>query len=251
MLQAVLHGKSKAKHEEDTLTSSVFSLLVLLPDPVLWEILRRATDGKLPPDGGALQDYAFWPHWNHEGTGNTRFVEPDVYLKFGRCTLIVEAKYGTVQSEEQWKKEIRACRNEKLLSEPACLIAMDGNTDAQETRLEGIAVLKSDWFKLSIAASELLESPVAASCGETAAAQRTLRLLLQALRAFGFFGQRFLDSLGPLLPGDLSGAEQYFREMRINSFYPSFKSLAAFSDFNPDRMHFDNWAHALARQGVL
>ena len=48
MLQAVLHGKSKTKHEEDTLTSSVFGLLVLLPDPVLWEILRRATDGQLP-----------------------------------------------------------------------------------------------------------------------------------------------------------------------------------------------------------
>ena len=170
-----------------------------------------------------------------------------MYLKFGRCTLIVEAKYGTVQSEEQWKKEIRACRNEKLLSEPACLIAMDGNTDAQETRLEGIAVLKSDWFKLSIAVSELLESPVAASCVDTAAAQRTLRLLLQALRAFGFFGPRFLDSLGPLLPVDLSGAEQYFREMRINSFNPSLKSLARFSGFNPDRMHFDNWAHVLAR----
>ena len=92
---------------------------MLLPDNVFWEILKSAASNKgiLPEDAGLLvDDYEFWPKWNPNSiydTGNSSFVEPDVFFRFGNIDVIVEAKYSDSggQYREEWEREFKAYLN--------------------------------------------------------------------------------------------------------------------------------------------
>ena len=112
---------------EDSLTSSVFERLSLLSDENLWWVLRNACDKQalaakpLPEDVGKLEKFEFWPRWKADTQleRNSKYVEPDVFLRFEGIDIIVEAKrYDFVKSqqesqresqrEEQWQNELGA-----------------------------------------------------------------------------------------------------------------------------------------------
>ena len=95
---------------EDPKTSSVFETLLMLPDELLWEVLRAACfdNDNLPMVSGQIEDYEFWPHWDSANTSNTKLVEPDVFIRFQSFDLIIEAKYrdNYGQYSQQWEDRV-------------------------------------------------------------------------------------------------------------------------------------------------
>jgi len=104
------------KPSEDSLTSSIFSLLFYLPAEVSWKILYNSCYyPQIPKDSGRMVSYSFWPHWNCHGTTNTNLVEPDIFIRYENFDLLIEAKlsdYKQQQNTQQWQNEIRAYYNE-------------------------------------------------------------------------------------------------------------------------------------------
>ena len=117
MIYSTRHNKNT---NEDPKTSVVFDNLMLLPDDVFWGILRLAASnqGILPEDAGLLADnFFFWPKWDPNlryETGNSSYVEPDVFFRFENIDVIVEAKYSDYigQYREEWEREFKAYLNE-------------------------------------------------------------------------------------------------------------------------------------------
>ena len=104
---------------EDPKTSVVFENLMLLPDNVFWDILKRAAanQGILPDDAGLMvDDFSFWPQWDPNSkydTGNSNYVEPDVFFRFSNIDVIIEAKYSDSQGQyrAEWEREFKAYLN--------------------------------------------------------------------------------------------------------------------------------------------
>ena len=159
MIYSTLHNKNT---NEDPKTSVVFGNLMLLPDNVFWEILKSAASNKgiLPEDAGLLaDDYEFWPKWNPNSkydTGNSNYVEPDVFFRFGNLDVIVEAKYSDNggQYREEWEREFEAYLNEfEDDKKNVVLLAVGGNrTFEREPELiigkHKCPVVKYSWEKL-------------------------------------------------------------------------------------------------------
>src|SRR5712671_1413367 len=94
---------------EDSLTAAVFSHLLHLPSEVFWQILRNACHTTaLPQYAGEPRSVEFWPKWNADGTHNSSYVEPDVFIRFASFDLIIEAKREDEyqQHRGQWENEV-------------------------------------------------------------------------------------------------------------------------------------------------
>ena len=124
---------------EDSLTSSVFERLALLSDENLWWVLRNACDKQalaakpLPEDVGKLEKVEFWPSWKPDPQleRNNLRVEPDVFLRFERYDIIVEAKrsdFEQSQNKAQLENELGAWYQEFEGGRPVLLLAIGGNT---------------------------------------------------------------------------------------------------------------------------
>jgi hypothetical protein len=135
MISALQHGKISIDLKEDTLTSSVFESLLALPNNLFWEILKNSCrTGKLP-DYINYVEAEFWPTWNPDDTGNQRYVEPDLFLRFDSFDLIVEAKRwdGNQQRETQWRNEFIAYKNEfGKEGKPVFLLAVGVDSEKEE-----------------------------------------------------------------------------------------------------------------------
>lgn len=135
MIYSTKHNKNT---NEDPKTSVIFENLMLLPDNLFWEILKESTpNGKiLPNDAGYLlhSDDYFWPHWNSKGNydaGNLNFVEPDVFFRFSKFDIIIEAKLSdhSGQNYEEWEREFKSYLNEyREEKKPVYLFAVGGNS---------------------------------------------------------------------------------------------------------------------------
>ena len=148
MLKAVERGKLRVPFQtkEDSLTSSVFQLLLYLPQKIYWEIFRSSVyQGQkyLPEDPGELKQIDFWPKWDPIGTGNKRYIEPDVFLSFDVLDIIIEAKRWDRGHYNlgQWKKELRSYANENK----------PGNKLTVIWALGGISKIASDLIHVSFA----------------------------------------------------------------------------------------------------
>jgi hypothetical protein len=158
MIQSLLHKHDLDITHEDTITSTIIGTLLHLPDQLLWELLREAcyTGSVLPENPGNLEAYEFWPQWKAQGTKNTKYVEPDVFLGFSKADLIIEAKRydDERQNPGQWMQELLAYHKKYgWTNKPAFLIAIGGNgsNTANETmRINGheITIAKCSWVGL-------------------------------------------------------------------------------------------------------
>lgn len=86
---------------EDFFTAAIFSRLSYL-DGFFWEKMFDINFGK-------LVYREFWPRWK-DATGTQYEVEPDVFLRFEKCDLIIEAKRNdnSGQYKDQIIREIEA-----------------------------------------------------------------------------------------------------------------------------------------------
>lgn len=117
MISYYHHRKDKGTLRtcEDSLTSTLFDNLKHLPSDLIWEILKNALkEGQLPTQSGELISISFWDKWDANDTGNSCYVEPDVFLRFENLDLIVEAKrYDSFQQkDDQINNEIIGYFNE-------------------------------------------------------------------------------------------------------------------------------------------
>ena len=159
MIYSTQHNKNT---NEDPKTSVVFENLMLLPDNVFWNILKTAAsnDGILPDDAGLLaDDFLFWPKWNPNSkydTGNSNFVEPDIFYRFENLDVIVEAKYSDYsgQYRDEWEREFKAYLNEYSEDKKkVVLFAVGGNRTFErepELRVDKYRcpVVKFSWASL-------------------------------------------------------------------------------------------------------
>lgn len=158
MIHSLMHKNDLDITHEDTITSTIIGTLLHLPDQLLWKLLSEACHASsvLPEDPGELESYEFWPKWNPEGTNNTSYVEPDVFLRFSGAVLIIEAKRSDEggQYREEWEQELVAYDNEHdPIHVPVFLIAIGGNgsNKANETlRINGHerTIVKCSWVNL-------------------------------------------------------------------------------------------------------
>ena len=101
---------------EDFLTAAVFGRLIYLPSNLLWSLIRKVSfdSEQLPAFSGYLESYEFWPKWEIQENKKDlsfNYKEPDVFLKFRKIDVIIEAKLGdkaNLQSPKQWAEEIIA-----------------------------------------------------------------------------------------------------------------------------------------------
>ncbi|MDQ8192446.1 hypothetical protein [Roseibacillus persicicus] len=124
MLSRYIHPK------EDTLTASVLGHLLHLPIEIFWELLRESCDGHaLPEKCGEPLAIEPWPKWSAEGTSNTHYIEPDLFLRFESFDLIIEAKRWDyrMQNKQQWKNQLIAYQRDYGTEEqPVHYLALGG-----------------------------------------------------------------------------------------------------------------------------
>ena len=158
MIYSTYHNKNT---NEDPKTSIVFENLMLLPDNVFWNILKDSADNEeiLPKDAGLMGDnFYFWPKWNPNSkydTGNSNYVEPDVFFRFENIDVIVEAKYSDDKGQyrEEWEREFKAYLNEFESDKKVILLAVGGNSTTErepdiEVDKHKCPIVKYSWYRL-------------------------------------------------------------------------------------------------------
>lgn len=151
MLSAILKGKIPVPKKEDTLTSSVFDYLLLLPSDMVWKILKESCyENTLPNEVGTLCHYEFWPHWDAKDTENRNYVEPDIFLQFEKLDVIIEAKRkdDKQQSCGQWTNEITAYETVYGKDKEVVLIALGGIKKDNEIKISNAKIVKCRWRRL-------------------------------------------------------------------------------------------------------
>ncbi len=163
MIHSEIRKKNTNSNQEDPKTSFFFEMLLMLPDDLFWKVIKSATDCAENP--GRLIDYKFWPKWDvtdiPEINTNDKFVEPDIFIQFENCDVIIEAKRGeSGQYKGQWDKELTAYyySQEKIKRQvkKIVFIAIGGNSGKTENQANDIRkgataycpVHKTSWIKL-------------------------------------------------------------------------------------------------------
>jgi len=124
-----------------------------LPDKYFWRLLRGACySDDLPAKNCTIEQVSFWPKWSAAGTGNTKYVEPDVFIRFASFDLIIEAKRrdDNQQEKDQWKDQIESYRSQWLVCEDKelYLLALGGIRDERTECVNGVQVCKARWSAL-------------------------------------------------------------------------------------------------------
>lgn len=214
MLQALLKHKLKDsfadpsfKPSEDTLTSSVVGLLQFLPDELFWFFLKKSCgqNSELPERIGNIKGVYFWDRWNAEGTRNSIYVEPDVWIDAENCCVIIEAKKqdGYGQYMNQWENEIRAFVNESGTKDKQIIfIALGGNESMKDyvckVGRKDYVIHTASWFNLLHEVSLYLKSV------EPEKLRQEKRILSNVVDAFLKHGYVDVEWLGTLKCKSLS-----------------------------------------------
>ena len=157
MISSVQFGQANIELKEDTLTSTVFDYLLMLPNDLFWNIIKKSCfQNNLPETINSIESYEYWPHWNPENTKKINFIEPDLFIRFDNFDLIIEAKRrdDNQQYVEQWENEFIGYINEyKQDKKEVYLLAIGGINNEYEEYLNvknygKITVVKCKWYNI-------------------------------------------------------------------------------------------------------
>jgi hypothetical protein len=245
MLNAVLKGKTQGilrqdyagefAGYEDSLTATVFERLFCLSqlrlEAILNSLLKNSGLNKRATDLGTIEAYEFWPKWPAMEGGKR---EPDVYVRFARADLIVEAKRWDVRQQyfDQWAWEIKARPPERSCQR--LLLAIGGlseydvwhvaNLKSKAVKSEAFTrrglqdaefdLLATSWHQFALIVREQLKNP-----GLTASDQFILRDMLSGLALHGIntAEQRFFCQLS----GDLTRLALAISDSAQTAFRPN------------------------------
>lgn len=222
MIHCTYHKKPPIK--EDPKTSSVFETLLMLPDELVWGILRAACfdNGNLPVVSGLIEDYDFWPNWDSSGTSNPHHVEPDVFIRFQAFDVIIEAKFNDCGGQycQQWEKESFAYRNEYGAGKPVYFIAVGGNAEKSNEKAsldDDLIVNKCTWLSILIQVTKLKAEYGEMSIIDShqSSVIRRLKLIELAFKIHGVYNIRWFDEIKtskPLIsPDSILTLKTYFK----------------------------------------
>lgn len=154
MISYFHHRKGKLNACEDSLTSTVFDTLKYLPTELFWHILKHSEyHFKLPKYPGEIESITYWDNWDSKNTANSKYVQPDVFIRFEEFDLIVEAKrYNeNQQSVHQIENEIIAYENEYGNFSKKVYLLQVGGLQNKENELNikknniEVIICKTDW----------------------------------------------------------------------------------------------------------
>lgn len=196
MISYILNKKGKTTLCEDSLTSSIFDLLKYLPIEQFWRILKNAlyTD-KLPYTPGDIQDIVFWDKWNPSGTRNTRFIEPDVFMRFYDFDLILEAKRRNEKQQdlEQNADQIISYYNSfEEDNKRLYYVQVAGLFDKIDIQHPKAIILKTDWSKLQDAVIEEYEKIQSLNMMNINSSKRILKDIMYLFELHQFYKKRWL-----------------------------------------------------------
>ncbi|AZJ36618.1 hypothetical protein [Tenacibaculum singaporense] len=164
MISYFKEGKDKLSICEDSLTASVFDVLKYFPTHYFWTILKDSLLlDTLPKFSGEIQEIVFWPKWSAENTYNSKFVEPDVFIRFSEFDLIVEAKRydANQQYNGQLENEVIGYFNEyEEDAKDLYLLQVGGlqencTKDSIYMQSKKIAQSKTNWSRLLLVITNL------------------------------------------------------------------------------------------------
>jgi hypothetical protein len=184
MISALQNGKYSIDKKEDVITSSIFDNLFLLPDNIIWSIIRNSCyeGNKLPEDAGNMlrDETDFWPSWHWEGR-----VEPDLFIRFKNIDIIIEAKREyNKQNIGQWEKQYKSYNNE-YDAEKVALIAIDGTLGVEEKEWDEFDVFITNWWRLY--GSVITERQKISKAGDPLSLIQ-IRIFDIIIRYFDYFG---------------------------------------------------------------
>lgn len=157
MISYFYHKKRYTEFCEDSFTALVFDLLKYLPIDVFWEILKKSLcQDKLPKESGDMLSIHFWEKWDPSDTTNSKYVEPDVFIRFNGFDVLIEAKRNDEkgQYQSQIYGEIQGYINEFGSEEETLYFIQLGgltdNNDIEDDNREGIIIkhCKTNWSRI-------------------------------------------------------------------------------------------------------
>lgn len=185
-------NKQYIETNENSLTSFVFERLSYLPSELFEHIIRDSINDELPPiDFKTREEIIFWPHWNSENTGNSQYVEPDVFLRFEKYDILIEAKRRDEKQQytEQWEKEIQAYQNEYSDDNKTLIfIALGGINNNQSELCKEYKIYKCKWTSIlnTIRNVKKKIEPTAALLNSNFAINVILDDLISIFQIFGY-----------------------------------------------------------------
>lgn len=193
--------------KEDSLTSSVFDYLFLLPDDLIWYIIKESCHQNelLPNNIGKLINTEFWPKWNTKNLNEVtrkNYIEPDVFIEFEHAYIIIEAKVKDENSQDptQWRNQIIAFEEhfkETEEKKPLIYLAVGGIWTENPVRKAGITVHKIKWENLLATINKVkgeLESKQE-FLPHNSSYIRILDTILVALEIHGYNNYKWLNTL--------------------------------------------------------
>lgn len=204
MITFLHQNKGSIKYCEDSLTSTVFGLLKYLPTETFWSILKKSLyHQELPSISGEIQEYEYWPKWLAENTGNERYVEPDLFIRFEEFDLLIEAKRQNEnqQRDDQIAAQIQAYYNEYEEDNKALYyIQVGGLLDLNKEKPrhyndKKIVMCKTNWTRLLDQIVEEKDKLEDINYSHLNSYKRIFDNLVKGLELHGYFKKLWLDSL--------------------------------------------------------
>lgn len=144
---------------EDALTSSVLGRISYLPAEMQWALLSscaRSDGDRWPVAPSGEPAWFFWPGYPPAPTDSGKRVEPDVVIRWGALTLIIEVKHHGRQYSEQWLRQLHAVlHHDDLSPEQVLFVALGGNRIsemkmhhealAKDAALRGVRLYRMGW----------------------------------------------------------------------------------------------------------
>lgn len=200
MISYFYHSKGHTEYCEDSFTALVFDLLKYLPIDVFWEILKKSlVQDKLPKESGDMLSIHFWEKWDPSDTTNSKYVEPDVFIRFNDFDVLIEAKRNDEKGQYQAQiyGEIQGYINEFGSEEKTLYFIQLGgltdNNDIEDDNREGIIIkhCKTNWSRIL----EQIEIKSKELEDKDAHYKRILDDLIKGFELHGYFKMFWLKDL--------------------------------------------------------
>jgi hypothetical protein len=176
----------------------------LFPDDLFYRILKKSCyKNSFPETIGNIESYEYWPHWDAANVTRTNYIEPDLFLRFDKFDLIVEAKRWDHNQQylTQWKNEFIGYRNEyKEDKKDVFLLAIGGinNEDEENINVENygsINVIKCRWNRVLEVLIEILSEIDRCYYINNNDLKRIALIIISALKLHGYIKIDWLDDL--------------------------------------------------------
>ena len=209
MIHSYSKIKTDGKFNEDFKTYATVGILQYLPVDLFWGIIRSSTvdSHNLPDNSGEIIQMEFWPRWynlkNIDCVNNSKYIEPDIFIKFEMFDCIIEVKKSDYQGQyqAQWLSQSQAYFNEYGPDKKLVYIALGGNINLDETSSLKF-VHKATWQKLLKNVNNALQERLLMKFPSQQTKQE-IRILNSVVESFSKYNEYIVELLDTLKSEDI------------------------------------------------